>query len=370
MGGAAIVRVGLVGGNAQAGWARVSHVPALARLRDVRLSAVATTRRESATQAAEAFGAEHAFTSAAELAGCPDVDLVAVSVKAPMHFDTAMAAIRAGKHVFCEWPMGANLEQSVALARAAEQAGVRSFVGLQARVAPAAVHARQLIREGYLGRLYAASMWGAVSYWGDPIASAYSADVNNGANVLTIPGGHGIDAMCFVLDDQIDRLSGWQTLRRSQVWAADADARVPITAPDQFATAGTLVSGALFTAHFTGTAPHGEIWRLHLSGDRGELLLETDGMPEIAPMRLSGTCDRGRRMEPVAVAQSALDLPAGPALNVGLAWSAIARDLREGSHTTPDFAEGARSRASLEAIAQSDRSGQVPVVVAGRSEEG
>ncbi len=364
MGGPVPIGIGLVGANADAGWARAAHIPALAILPQFRLAAVATTNSESAARAAQAFGAEYAFASAAELAACPDVELVAVSVKAPRHFDAALAAIDAGKHVFCEWPMGANAEQSDRLAQAARAAGVRSFVGLQARAAPAVRMARRMVRDGYLGRLHAASMWGAYSYWGTPVATAYSADVASGANVLTIPGGHGIDAMCCVLDDDIAKLSGWQTHFRPEVKAADAPHPVPMTSPDQFAVAGTLQSGALFTAHITGTAPRGETWKLHLAGDKGELLLECDGMPEIMPIRLYGTKDRASPPAPMPIEYPALEGAAGAAFNVAHAWATIAQDLRSGCADAPDFTHGSRRRAQLDAIARSDGIGGMPIEIA------
>jgi predicted dehydrogenase len=156
------LRIGLVG--AGPGWARASHVPALASLRGIALTAVATTRQESALAAAEAFGADLAFDNAAELAVCPDVDLVVVSVKATMHLGCVMVAIEAGKHVFCEWPLGANVGQSRRMAEVAANAGVHNFVGLQAQAAPAVRQARRLVRDGYLGRLYAVPIWGAFPY--------------------------------------------------------------------------------------------------------------------------------------------------------------------------------------------------------------
>lgn len=358
---AAPLRVGIVGASAEGGWAKIAHVPAIAALEDITLTAVATTRAESARAAADAFGAAHAFASSAALAHCDDVDIVAVSVKAPGHCEAVMAALDAGKPLFCEWPLGADAAQSRAMADAVGAAGVRSFVGLQARAALPVWHARRLVREGYLGRVYAASMWGAFGYWGDPVRSGYSADVANGANILSIPGGHGLDIMAFVLDDAVASLSGRETHLRDEVMAQDLGRMVPMTAPDQFAASGTLASGALFSAHFAGMAPRGEAWRLQLVGDRGELLLEAGGMPEIAPIRLSGTQDPALPATPIAVPADALALPPGPAENAGRAWARIAADLRDGTHEVCDFAHGARLRTMLAAITRSHDAGGAPV---------
>ena len=70
------------------------------------IAAVCTARQESAEAAARHYGAPLAFSDPEKLARHPDVDLVTVSVKVPDHYGPVMAAIEAGKHVYCEWPLG------------------------------------------------------------------------------------------------------------------------------------------------------------------------------------------------------------------------------------------------------------------------
>ncbi|WP_207005336.1 hypothetical protein [Trinickia mobilis] len=52
------IRVGIVGANSAASWAKISHIPAIQGLRGVKLAAVATRNEQSAREAADAFGAE------------------------------------------------------------------------------------------------------------------------------------------------------------------------------------------------------------------------------------------------------------------------------------------------------------------------
>jgi len=357
------LRVGFVGATPDSGWARYAHIPAIQALPEVSLSAVATTRRESAERAASAFGAAHAFTSVADLAACADVDLVAVSVKAPQHFGAVMTAIDGGKHVFVEWPMGANAEQSRAMTEAASKAGVRGFVGLQDRASPTVRHARKLVADGYLGRVYGATMWSAYPHWATRCFAAYAADVASGADVLAIPGGHGLDVIRCVLNDEVTRLAGWETRLRPTVLALDVQREVPKTAADQFAASGQLGSGALFSVHVVGAAVHGERWRLQLVGDEGELVLEGDGMPEMTPLRLFGTRNRDAFPTPIEVAEGP---PAGlpePAGNMAGLWAMIAADLRDGTATAPDFECGLRLRATLAAIAGSAAAENAPRAV-------
>ncbi|MEC0267239.1 Gfo/Idh/MocA family protein, partial [Paenibacillus anseongense] len=70
-------------------------------------------------------------------------------------YDIARAAIEAGKMVYSEWPLGMSTEQAQDLADRAKEAGVRTFIGLQARYSPAIQHARDLITQGYIGNVLA-----------------------------------------------------------------------------------------------------------------------------------------------------------------------------------------------------------------------
>src|SRR2546423_2253857 len=148
-----IIRVGIVGANPRQGWAAMAHIPALTALPQFTLTAVCTTRAESAQAAAEAFGAGHAFTDAGDLAAHPEVDLVTVAIRTPAHLDPVVAALDAGKHVYCEWPLARTTKEAEMLAAAANDAGVHHAVGLQARYAPAVGYLRDLIAEGYIGQV-------------------------------------------------------------------------------------------------------------------------------------------------------------------------------------------------------------------------
>jgi predicted dehydrogenase len=102
------IRVGIVGASPSRGFASIAHIPALQALPDFEITAVCTTRQDSAEVAARHYGVPLAFCDAKKLAQDPNVDLVTVSVKVPDHYLPVMAAIEAGKHVYCEWPLGRN----------------------------------------------------------------------------------------------------------------------------------------------------------------------------------------------------------------------------------------------------------------------
>ncbi|GMA25681.1 hypothetical protein GCM10025864_34400 [Luteimicrobium album] len=114
----------------------MSHLPALVATPGLRLTAVSTTREESARRAAERWAAPHHFTTAADLAHCPDVDLITVSVKAPLHRSLIEEVLDAGKPILYEWPLGTSAAESAHLAETLEARGIRAFVALQATAHP------------------------------------------------------------------------------------------------------------------------------------------------------------------------------------------------------------------------------------------
>src|SRR5258708_20055534 len=83
------------------------------------------------------FGIPHAFGDPYKMAQHPDVDVVAICVRVPSHHQLGMAALSAGKHLYCEWPLAATTEQAGQSRDLAVRKGLHHMVGLQARGARA-----------------------------------------------------------------------------------------------------------------------------------------------------------------------------------------------------------------------------------------
>ena len=146
------IRVGVIGANVRYGWGMRAHLPALLSLPEYELTAVCTAHPDTAEESAKQYGARLAFHDYQQMVTHPEIDLVSVAVKVPMHYAMVMAALGAGKHVYCEWPLGANLGEAEEMAALANTKGVRHLVGLQARCDPALLRLQELLRENYLGK--------------------------------------------------------------------------------------------------------------------------------------------------------------------------------------------------------------------------
>jgi predicted dehydrogenase len=184
------IGVGIIGASPNRGWALAAHVPALKALPDYEIRAVSTSRRESAEKSAQALGVALAFDNHADLIARPEIDLVLVAVQVAHHNELAKTALTAGKMVYCEWPLGSNLKESEEIASLAQQKGLKTVIGLQGRFAPAVMYLRDLVADGYVGKLLGTHVVGSSpDAWGGTVEAAIAslADVRNGATLLAIP---------------------------------------------------------------------------------------------------------------------------------------------------------------------------------------
>ena len=106
-----------------------------------------------AKEAQERFGFERYTTRWQDVIADPQVEIVNIATPNHMHLAVAAASAAAGKHIFCEKPVGKDPRETAEIERLARQAGVLTFVGYNYRWSPLVQYARQLISEGQLGRL-------------------------------------------------------------------------------------------------------------------------------------------------------------------------------------------------------------------------
>jgi predicted dehydrogenase len=355
---AARVRVGIVGATVTpggSGWGANAHVPALRALPGYELKAVCTAHEETARASAAEFGAELAFHDFDQMVAHPEVDLVAVVVRVPGHQALVVKALEAGKAVFCEWPLGATLAEAETMASLASARRLRTAVGLQARSDPALMYARELVEQGYVGEVLSASFSSitqAVTERGH--GRIWQADRKNGANTLTIAGGHAIDALCFVLGE-LEEVSARLATRITEWRNTETGQTVPVDSPDWISVSGRLERGAevSFLTATVPLSPSGT--RFEIYGREGTLVI-SGGSPNGGPNRLQGA--RGK--EPLAAMSPPERLtlvpsgtPEGAPRNVAQAYARLGEAIAADQPYQPDFAHAVRRHTLIEAIERS-----------------
>src|SRR5438477_8429063 len=357
--------VGIIGVSPIRGWASTAHIPALRALPNYEIRALSAHDAESARAIGEAFGVSAVFSDHEELVIQPDIDVVVVTVKVPHHRELVSAALAAGKAVYCEWPVGRDLEDARAMATLAAKQGVRTVAGLQARQAPAIEFVQQLLRDGYVGEVLSTTLVG-LSITGDVVGqhNAYMLDMTNGANLLTVPVGHSLDILNYVLGEFAE-LSALSEVRRPLITIEETGERIVKTAADQIAVIGTLRSGATASVHIREAVAGGTGFLWEINGSDGTLRITAEAaVPGIFPLTVAGAKGRNElapHAVPTALTQkwpALSSLEGAPAYNVGRVYAAFAADIDNGTHTVPDFADAVRRHELIAAIERSAASGE------------
>ncbi len=361
------LRVGLIGAGGR--WGPRAHVPALKGIPEAELHAVCTAHEHTAKAAAEKFGVTRAYGSDKALHADTEVEAVLVAVRVPAHYELTKNALEAGKHVFCEWPLGANTKEAEELAALARRKNLRTMVGMQRRASPAYLYMRELIEQGYVGQVLAVNMMlmggGVLTRTSD---RTWQRDATLGANTLTITFGHVLDAMCMVVGE-LAEVSAVVATQVPQWFETDTKKYVDVTSPDNVMIQGRLKNGAVVNA-CCGVHPyHGSGHRLEIYGKEGTLSMIGGGQggQELRRKIMGGRKD-DKALQELPVPERFKRVPEalrndGPAYDVGQMWVKFAEAIRNGSSSEPDFDDAVRRHRTLDAIARASETGQRQKIV-------
>ncbi len=358
------IRVGIVGATVTpggSGWGANAHVPALQTLPGYELKAVCTAHEDTAKASAEKFGADLAFHDMQEMVAHPDVDLVAVVVRVPWHKQLVMPALDAGKPVCCEWPLGANLADASEMANRAKSAGVPTLVGLQAQSDPAVMYARDIVANGDIGDIVTVNLSvivNAIPVRGD--GRIWQGIRSNGANPMTIPGGHSIDALCHILGEFAE-VSARVTTRITMWKHAVTGADFPVDAPDTVTATGVLKSGVEVAYQVASVPYNASGTRLEIYGRKGTLVLTSNSV-NIGPSTLHlaiGEAAMAEITPPDRYRLIPADMAAGPGRNVAQAYARFASAMNSGKSEAPDFNDAIVRHTLIDAMERSHRDGKV-----------
>jgi len=328
------LRLGLIGASVKGTWSARSHLPAVQASSEMELTAVCTTRADSAEAARRAYGARLAFDDYRKMIASPEIDAVAIVVRVPSHYAPTKAALEAGKHVYCEWPLGRTTGEAVELSALAKAKGLATAVGLQARVNPALMHMKEQIEAGFVGEVMAVHVSlmreGVLSR---PSHRTWQRDAELGANTLTIANGHTVDAMRFVTGE-FSRLSAVVATQAKQWLDTGTKTLLDVTSPDNVLLAGRLANGAVVSVHIGAIPFAGSGYRMEVYGRGGTLVALGEDSPQLSEVFLHGA-KGGNTLAPMRVPErftvAAPGTPSGEAFNVGQMYTLFARSIREGA---------------------------------------
>ena len=349
------IRVGIVGANANGSWAKVSHVPAINGLPGLKLAGVATRTEQSARQAAEAFGADDWFSDPFAMIHDELIDVITIAVKVPEHRELVLAALHAGKAIYCEAPLGRTVAEAEEMASAVSLH--QTAIGLQGRLNPAVRRAAQLLSSGKIGRPLNARIISAVAGFGPELPSthAYFNKASSGANLLTITAGHTLDVVEAVLGPIVEVDARTEILWPTVKLKDTGEESLRETA-DHIDVLGKTRSGALFTAGINGgVTPEDAGFSFEIRGSEGWLSLTGDHPYGFQAGDLKLTSNI-----PFAAPEEAAVFGGfmGAAINIAEVYAHLVRDLHAGTYSTPGFEQALHNARLIEAVRCAAERGQ------------
>jgi predicted dehydrogenase len=338
--GFAVVGLGII--------AQGSVLPAFARCKKARLAAVVGRDEKKAAQLARKFKASHCYT-AKDFAACfknPEVDAVYIATPPGEHVHLTVQAARSGKHVLCEKPLAATVEQSAQMVEACRQSGVLLMTAYRKYFEPSCIYIKKIIESEALGQI-------------DVIHTAFSELFNPGVSPSwlldsKLAGGGPLTDLGIYCVNTTRWLLGEDPVRASaQVWSRDTARFRQVEEGISFRL--EYPSGIVQQGSSTYSSAMSSI--MFIQGTKGRLLL-TPAYNFDEPRRLTGMI--GHR--PLARTFKVVDEFA-PEID------AFSSAILEGRSILPDGEQGHRDMLILRAIYDSARR-QEPVTVQYRGEYG
>ncbi len=145
------IKVGIIGAGGMAQY----HVAGF-KQGGAEVVAIADISREAAEKAAQTYGIPQVAESVEALIADPEIDAVSIIVPNKFHAPLSIAALKAGKHVFCEKPPALNAEETKQIIEVAEAAGKRLMFNFNNRARPEAYALKAEIDQGNVGTINSA----------------------------------------------------------------------------------------------------------------------------------------------------------------------------------------------------------------------
>ncbi len=333
-----------------------NHLPGLALCPQAKVVALCDSNRAVVEKAAQQTGVKTFSTDYKEIVARNDVHAVIIATPNYVHAQIAFEAIRFGKHVFCEKPLGMNYEECMEMYRRAEAAGVRNMTAFTYRFVPAMRYMSHLVKQGDLGVPYhfrscRLQDWGARGLGWRQVAKLA------GTGELGDMLSHRID-YAHLLYGPMKRIVAdtrlVHPLRDGQV--SDLEDWVAILAEFRNSASGVLESSKVATGR--GESAHSQDY-VELNGSEGSMVFQLE-----QPLQLQITRRGQNRLQVVPLPKEFLKTPGSPRdPNQGDPLFTFRYDqnfefidaIANNRPCTPSFLDGARAQAVLDAAVVSAR---------------
>jgi len=333
--------------------------------------------KEGVAEACERYGWEEYSTDWREVVERDDIDVIDICTPGDTHVPMAIAAAKAGKHVFCEKPLASTLDKAKKMLAAVRRAGVKHMVGFNYRTVPAIALAKRLIDEGYIGKIYHFRGKYLQDWIVDPnFPMVWRLDKRiAGSGPLGDLAAHTIDIAHYLVGEIDEVTAMWETFCKLRpppakkvkgtglaVEAGEVTRRVRVTVEDGVCFLARFRNGALGVFEASRfCAGRKNQNSFEINGSEGSIMFDFEDMNRLwFYSRKDPEFAQGFRS--ILVTEGCHKFadawwPPGHIIGYGETfvnemWE-LCKAFEEDRNPTPDFVDGVRCQAVLDAVAQS-----------------
>ncbi|MDU7477628.1 MAG: Gfo/Idh/MocA family oxidoreductase [Paenibacillus macerans] len=329
---------------------------------------------EAAREAADRLGWPEVATDWKQVVARDDIDLIDINAPSDAHKEIALAAAKAGKHIFCEKPLALSLEDAREMLEAAEAAGVTHMVGFNYRFSPAVKLVKKLVESGRLGQIYHFRAWFLQDWILDPefpLVWRLQKDVAGSGSHGDL-GAHLIDLAHYLVSDIREVIGMSETFIKERPLAenmtglsakSSKDApKGPVTVDDATLFLARFENGALGSFEATRfAAGHRSTNAFEINGSLGSVKFDFERMNELEVYFTSDDEDvQGfRRVLATDPAHAYAEAWWPPGHTLGFEHTfthemlELTSAIHEGRQPEPNFRDGVKCQGVLEAVERS-----------------
>ncbi|MCL0043982.1 Gfo/Idh/MocA family oxidoreductase [Dehalococcoidia bacterium] len=261
------VRVGVIG----VGFGAKVQIPGF-QSEGIEVVAVCARRSQRAEKAARDFAIPGVYTDYRDMLQFANLDAVSIVTPPALHYEMAMAALGAGKHVLCEKPFAIDQAQALAMLLKAKETGLTAMITHEFRYAPARSYVKELLSEGYVGDVRNVH----ITLFSGPTENlglqrmGWQSQASQGGGFLGAIGSHYIDCMrdwC----GEITSVCGGVSLHDAERMNLETNLAARSDTDDAFCFLVTFKNGAWGAMSASLVAPFGPGVRIEIYGTNGTI---------------------------------------------------------------------------------------------------
>ncbi len=349
------LRVGIV----SAGWGAFAHLPAWRAIPSVEVTAICTSRRETALAAQERLGLARAFWDAEAMCADPEIDIVDLGTRPSVRLPMVLAALAHGKHIYNASPHSPDWAGAKAIEVARMSSNSVGVVDAFSEYLPAHQQMRAMLDDGFIGEPLGGSCHFNISLFNQPdkrFPYNWFADADVGVSAVRNNGSHALYMLTHLFGPVAELVADDTQVLRQWIFP-DGDVVVPKNS-DYANAILKFASGLTITLQISWSLPLHDGWLLDVYGTAGRLRAQSPTFPTATDCRLFGGKTGGAMVE-IALPDVYKSNPAigldwqtevQPAFPMALSMHAMVSAIQGGERASPDFARALEIERLQEAI--------------------